>query len=156
MRILVTGASGLLGLNLALEASQQHVVFGTVKEHGLRTETFSVIQVDLLVQGAIERLIDQTQPDWVIHCASLALVDSCEADTALAAQTNTELPRQLAMHVARGGARLVHISTDAVFDGQRGDYKEEDAPNPLSMYARTKLEGERAVSEADSRAIIAR
>jgi dTDP-4-dehydrorhamnose reductase len=156
MRILVTGASGLLGLNLALEASRQHVVFGTVKEHGLQTEAFSVLQVDLLAPGAIERLLDQTQPDWVIHCAALALVDACEANPALASQTNTELPHQLAMHVARGGARLVHISTDAVFDGLRGEYTEEDVPNPLSVYARTKLEGEHAVSETDSRAIIAR
>lgn len=156
MRILVTGASGLLGLNLALEASQQHVVFGTVKDHALRTEAFSVHRVDLRAPGAIEHLLDQTQPDWVIHCAALALVDACEANPALASQLNIEVPNQLARHVARGGARLVHISTDAVFDGQRGDYTEEDTPNPLSVYARTKLDGERAVSEADSRAIIAR
>ena len=80
----------------------------------------------------------------MIHCAALANVDACEADPAQARQLNTEVPGKLAEHVARGGARLLHVSTDAVFDGQRGGYTEEDAPNPLSVYARTKLEGEQA------------
>ncbi|HJW89564.1 MAG TPA: SDR family oxidoreductase, partial [Anaerolineales bacterium] len=93
---------------------------------------------------------------WVIHCAALAIVDACEAEPDLAAELNTELPRRLAEHVARGGARLVHLSTDAVFDGQRGGYTEIDQPNPLSVYARTKLAGEQAVAAADPSAIIAR
>ncbi len=156
MRILVTGASGLLGLNLALEAAQNHVVFGTVKDHALKTEKFAVIQNDLLMPGAVERLLEQTQPDWVIHCAALANVDACEAEPALAHQLNSELPRKLANYVARGGARLVHISTDAVFDGLRGNYSEEDRPNPLGVYAQTKYAGELAVAEANPEAIIAR
>ncbi len=69
---------------------------------------------------------------------------------------NTEIPRQLAKLVARGGARLLHVSTDSVFDGQRGNYSEEDRPNPLGIYSLTKLEGEYAVAEANSDAIIAR
>src|SRR5512143_2980412 len=125
MRILVTGASGLLGLNLALSAARlseptggSHLVFGTVKDHVLRTDAFQTIQTDLLVPGAMERLLDQTQPDWVIHCAAMANVDACEADPEQARKMNSELPAKLAAYVARGGARLVHISTDAVFDGR--------------------------------------
>jgi len=160
MRILVTGASGLLGLNLALSAASVsgggHLVFGTVKEHVLKTDAFQAIRTDLLSPGAVERLLDQTQPDWVIHCAAMANVDACEAEPEQARQLNSELPARLATCVARGGARLVHISTDAVFDGQRGGYSEEDAPNPLGIYARTKLEGERGVAEANPQAIIAR
>lgn len=156
MNILVTGASGLLGLNLALETSREHVVYGVAHSHSLKTEAFTVINADLLAPGAVERVLDLTRPDWVIHCAALANVDACEADLALARQLNTELPRLLAQHVARGGARLVQISTDCVFDGSRGDYTEEDTPNPLSVYARTKLEGEYAVLEADPSALVAR
>ncbi len=156
MRILVTGASGLLGLNLALEAAKDHTVFGTFNKHAIQTDAFTVLQSDLLAEGALERLLEQTQPDWVIHCAALANLEDCEAQPALAAQLNTELPAKLARLVARGGARLLHVSTDAVFDGQTGMYSETDAPNPLSVYARTKLEGEQAVSAANSRAIIAR
>ena len=156
MRILITGASGLLGLNLALETTRRHTVFGTVNHHSLKTDAFTVIQTDLLVPGAVERLLDTTKPDWVIHCAALANLDACEADPLLAQQLNTELPRTLASYVARSGARLVHVSTDAVFDGLRGDYSEGDIPTPVGEYSRTKLEGELAVADADPTAIIAR
>jgi len=156
MRILVTGASGLLGLNLALEAAKDHRVFGTINNHAIQTDAFTVLQVDLLADGAAESLLDQTQPDWVIHCAALANLEECEAHPALAEKLNTQLPAILAAYVARGGARLLHVSTDAVFDGQKGDYTEQDAPNPLGIYAHTKLEGEHRVAEADPAAIIAR
>ena len=156
MRLLVTGASGLLGLNLALEASKQHEVYGQVNQHLLKTAAFSVKQVDLLAPGAVEQILEQTQPDWVIHCAALANVDACETEPVLAKQLNTKLPEKLAVHVAKGGARLVHISTDAVFDGRIGEYSETDKPNPLSIYARTKLDGERAVLVANPQAIVAR
>ena len=156
MRLLVTGASGLLGLNLALEACKQHEVYGQVNQHLLKTTAFSVLQMDLLAPGAVEKILEQIQPEWVIHCAALANVDACETEPVLARQLNSKLPEKLALHVAKGGARLVHISTDAVFDGLRGNYTEEDAPNPLSIYARTKLDGERAVAEANPEAIIAR
>jgi dTDP-4-dehydrorhamnose reductase len=157
VRILITGASGLLGLNLALEAARSgHQVFGVVNRHGLATGAFQVISADLLAPRTLERLLEEARPDWVIHCAALAVVDACEADPGLARQLNSELPGKLASLVARGGARLVHVSTDAVFDGLRGDYTETDAPNPLSIYAQTKLAGERSVAEANPEAIIAR
>lgn len=156
MRILITGASGLLGINLALEAADGHTVIGQVNAHLLKTERFTIFQTDLLAPHAVERMLDFAQPDWVIHCAAMANLDACEADPARAHQLNTELPRQLAHHVARGGARLLHVSTDAVFDGAHGNYREEDTPNPLSVYAKTKLAGEQAVLEANPNAIVAR
>ncbi|MBE0409032.1 MAG: sugar nucleotide-binding protein, partial [Anaerolineales bacterium] len=120
MRVLVTGASGLLGVNLAIEAAKRHTVYGTTYTHKLKTETFTSIQTNLLVEGAVEKVIELVHPDWVINCAALAIVDACEQDPVLARKLNVELPKKLANIVARGGARLVHISTDAVFDGQRG------------------------------------
>jgi dTDP-4-dehydrorhamnose reductase len=156
MRILITGASGLLGLNLALETTHRHTVFGTINQHDLKTDAFTVIPSDLLAPGAVERLLDRTQPDWIIHCAALANLDACEADPLLARQLNTELPKILASHVARSGARMLHVSTDSVFDGLRGDYSEEDIPTPVGIYSRTKYEAELAVSQADPTAIIAR
>ncbi|UCD43483.1 MAG: SDR family oxidoreductase [Chloroflexota bacterium] len=156
MRILVTGASGLLGLNTALEASQQHEVFGSVNKNVIQSKTFTVIQSDLTEPGALEKLIDESKPDWVINCAALANLDACEANPALAEKLNSELPGKLANYVAKGGARLVHLSTDAVFDGERGNYTEEDKPNPLSLYARTKLSGEQVVLASNPEAIVAR
>ena len=155
-RILVTGASGLLGLNVSLEAAEKHTVYGTVKDHPIEPTSFSALQTDLLAPGAVEQTLEQTQPDWVINCAALALLDVCETYPDLAAKMNIDFPRNLAKIVARGGARLLHVSTDAVFDGEKGDYSEEDQPNPLSVYGRTKLAGERAVAQANPEAIIAR
>lgn len=156
MRILVTGASGLLGLNLAIEASQQHEVFGSVYENEILTRSFKVLRSDLTEPGALEKLVDTCDPEWVINCAALANLEACEANPALAKKLNSELPEKLANYVAKGGARLVHISTDAVFDGTRGNYTEEDKPNPLSVYARSKLDGEQAVQHANPDAVIAR
>jgi len=156
VRILITGASGLLGINLALEAAKDHTVFGQVNEHLLHTQKFTTLQADLLAPRSIERLLEQTQPDWVIHCAALANLEACEADPQRARQLNSEIPGLLAEHVARGGARLLHVSTDAVFDGSRGDYSETDEPNPLSVYAQTKLEGERLAETANPNTLVAR
>ena len=156
MRILITGASGLLGVNLALEAARGHTVFGVVNTRQLNTDAFTVLQADLLESGAVDRVLDQAQPDWVIHCAALANLEACEQNPDLARELNTGLPRVLASRCRKGGARLLHVSTDAVFDGHRGGYTEEDAPNPVNLYARTKLQGERAVLEADPGAIVAR
>lgn len=170
VRILITGASGLLGLNLALSATgrklnteltRPYEVYGATHHHLLHRAPFHVLQADLLVSDTLERLLDTLQPDWVIHCAALANLDDCEVDPDLAYKLNAELPGRLATLVAKGGARgktiqLVHISTDAVFDGARGGYTEEDDPNPLGVYAQTKLAGEIAVTVANPQAIVAR
>jgi dTDP-4-dehydrorhamnose reductase len=156
VNILITGASGLLGINLAMEASRQHTVFGTMNSHKLKTSAFTVMETDLLDPGAVERVLDESQPDWVIHCAALANLEACELAPELARQLNTELPKNLAVQCRKGGARLLHISTDAVFDGQRGSYTEGDTPSPPGVYSQTKLAAELAVAEAYPDAIIAR
>jgi dTDP-4-dehydrorhamnose reductase len=156
MRILITGASGLLGINLALEAAKQHTVFGQVNRNAIQTTAFTTLKTDLLLPGAVEGLLEAAQPDWVIHCAALANLEACEVDPELARELNTEVPRKIADLCRKGGARLLHVSTDAVFDGKSGGYTEDDLPNPLGTYARTKLQGEYNVSEANPEAIIAR
>ncbi|NOH10136.1 MAG: SDR family oxidoreductase [Chloroflexi bacterium] len=156
MRLLVTGASGLLGLNLALEASQHHTVFGVVRENPIKLDAFEVLQTDLLAPKAVEDMLEHIQPDAIIHCAALAHVDACEDDPTEARRINAELPGFLAAKTAEEAIPFVQVSTDGVFDGQRGDYTEADEPNPLSIYARTKLEGEGYVSEFHPGAIIAR
>jgi dTDP-4-dehydrorhamnose reductase len=156
MRILITGASGLLGLNLALNAGRGHDVVG-VDRNTLVSVPFKVIKADLLDPNAIQRILNESRPDVVIHCAALADLDACESNPDLARRMNVELPAQLADACARRQVRLLHISTDAVFDGQKGgQYSETDVPAPQGVYARTKLEGEQAVLELNSLAIAAR
>ena len=154
MRILITGASGLLGLNLALSAAadstQEHIVFGTFKHQPLQTDAFTVIQTDLLLPAQLERLLDQAQPDWVIHCAALANVDACESDPALAHQLNTELTRKLAQRMSPGAERAWCTSPPTRSSMVCAAItREQDAPNPLGVYARTKLAGERGVAQAN-------
>jgi len=86
----------------------------------------------------------------------MANVDLCEKHPAQAARVNSEVPGYLAKNCAERTIPFIHISTDAVFDGEKGNYKETDVPNPLSIYAKTKLEGEKRVLEVNSSALIAR
>jgi dTDP-4-dehydrorhamnose reductase len=155
MRVLITGASGLLGVNLALEAAKDHTVTGQINELFLKGAPFEQISGDLLKPGAVDSLLDVAQPDWVIHCAALADIDACENNPTLAEKLNAELPRTFAKS-CKGRAKLVYISTDAVFDGTRDEYFEEDAPNPRCVYARTKLSGEQNVMQNNPDAIVAR
>ncbi|MBI2758567.1 MAG: SDR family oxidoreductase [Chloroflexi bacterium] len=157
MRLLITGASGLLGLNLALDAGQSHDVVG-VERNTLTPVPFNVIKADLLDPQAVGRVLNESKPEAVIHCAALANVDVCESNPDLARRMNAELPYELADACLRRKIRLVHISTDAVFDGQleNGSYTESDRPNPLGVYAQTKYEGEQAVLQVNPLAIVAR
>ena len=156
MRILITGSSGLLGLNLALDAMSSHQVIG-VDRATLASVPFELINVDLLAPDAPRRILVEAKPEAVIHCAALANVDACETNPELAYQMNADLPARLADACARQKVRLIHISTDAVFDGQKdGVYAESDTPNPQGVYAQTKLEGERAVLRVNPMAAVAR
>lgn len=155
-RILITGASGLLGINLAQETMSAHEIFA-VDRGKLFNAPFATLRLDLLAPGAVDSALDSAQPDWVINCAALADLEACENDPSLAQRLNVELPSQLAKACKSRGASLVHISTDAVFDGRKvGFYVESDAPNPLGVYSRTKLEGEQAVLAENLEAIVAR
>ena len=155
-RVLVLGAGGLLGLNLALEAAKGHEVVGTVHRQVLSGAPFETIQRDLLGVGAVNEVLDHAKPDWVVNCVALADLDRCEAHPKLAHSLNAELAGRVAKACAQRGLRLAHVSTDAVFDGLKGGYVEEDEPNPQSEYARSKLAGEDGVREAHPEAIIAR
>jgi len=156
MRLLITGASGLLGVNLSLEALRFHTVIG-VDQGTLVHPPFELIQLDLTDAEAIERALRESQADTVIHCAAIADVDSCERNPDAAWRVNAELPKKVAEASARSGVRLVHISTDAVFDGLKaGQYTEADEPHPTGVYAKTKYAAEGAVLNANNEAIVAR
>jgi dTDP-4-dehydrorhamnose reductase len=157
MRILVTGASGLLGLNFGLQFAGQHTIIGLVNEHQLPDVPFEWKKVDLSQPGAATEAIRTAKPDVILHCAALANVDACERLPELAQRLNTDLPAEIAAAARRAGTKLVHISTDAVFDGrQEVAYSESSPANPINAYARTKLAGEAAVLSANPEAIIAR
>jgi dTDP-4-dehydrorhamnose reductase len=156
MKLLITGASGLLGINLALEAMREHDVIG-LDRGKLQSAPFRVMQTDFLRSTEIHYLLDAIRPDGLINCAAMANLEECEREPDQAYKLNAEFPRGLARACAERDIPFIHLSTDAVFDGTKGDaYTEDDEPNPLGVYAQTKLAGERAVSEVNPQAVIAR
>lgn len=157
MRILVTGASGLLGLNFALAVDgKNHQVTGVANTAPNIRVNFRYLQAELTEPGRIENLLDAEKPDLILHTAALANMEACEANPQLAAEVNGVLPGILAHAASRHDIQMIHISTDAVFDGTKGNYSEIDVPHPLSVYARSKWEGEKAAASANPQALVAR
>jgi dTDP-4-dehydrorhamnose reductase len=156
MRILVTGASGLLGLNLCLVKTEGNAVFGIAHNTRLVNVPFTLINQDLTKDKAIVEILERLHPELVVNCAAMANVDLCEQQPERAQVINAQVPGKFARICFERDIPLVHISTDAVFDGDKGNYSETDETNPLSTYARTKLEGERRVLEYNRNALITR
>ncbi|MEW6566782.1 MAG: SDR family oxidoreductase [Chloroflexota bacterium] len=155
-RILVTGASGLLGANFVLTATEEHEVVAVCHRERIERPDLDVIQADLSHPGVAREVVASRRVQWVIHCAAATDVDACELDPAGAFRLNRDMARQVAEAARAEGAGLVHISTDAVFDGEAGPYREEDEARPVNVYGRSKLEGERAVLAAHPEALVVR
>lgn len=156
MKLLIPGVSGLLGINLAQEMMSEHEVVGTDRGK-LNRAPFKVINQNLLDVSAVDSILDSVKPEYVINCAAVADLDVCEDDPDLAKQMNVDLPRRFARACKSRNIPFVHISTDAVFDGEKDDfYTEEDKPNPNNVYSKTKLDGEWAVLTENPEAIVAR
>ena len=156
--VLITGVSGLLGANLAITARDDGMpVAGLSRAYGVNIPGVEVLRVDLTDTSAVERLCRALRPRWVVHCAALTNVDWCEDHPAEAQEVNAGASGRLAAAARSLGARVVYVSTDAVFDGKlTAGYKEEDTPAPLNVYARTKWLGEKAVLEAAPDSLVVR
>ena len=156
-RLLVTGVSGLLGINLALEAVQQGFdVVGWTNSRTLKNMPFQHETVRLEDLESLPAALKYARPDAVIHCAAVANLDLAEQHPQLTDLVNAQAPGVLAQAAKSRGVPFVQISTDAIFDGSKGNYSEEDLPNPQNTYAQSKLAGEEAVRLAYPDALIAR
>jgi dTDP-4-dehydrorhamnose reductase len=146
MHILVTGASGQLGgyLLWRLSASDLTVTAWSGSRAG-SLFGYPLHPMDLAHADVVRAAFHQARPDVILHAGALARIGDCHRDPELARRVNTQGSALLAELAAEAGARLVLISTDLVFDGERGGYREDDAPSPLSVYGRTKADAEKAV-----------
>jgi dTDP-4-dehydrorhamnose reductase len=145
-RILVTGATGQLGGYLLRRLQQEDC--RALAWTGSRTGQLfgaALQPVDLADPAALAAAFRQGRPTHVIHCGAISSVAECFRQPALAQQVNTRGTAVLAELAAQAGARFVFVSTDLVFDGEKGSYAEDDATAPLSHYGRTKAEAEKAV-----------
>ena len=143
-------------MNLCLQKWQSHSLIGV--DRGKLTGTpYELFRADLTQPGTITRIIETLHPDAIIHTAANANIDACQAEPQGALYLNAVVPGQMAEACDKHSIRLIHISTDAVFDGSlQGSYTEREATNPLSVYASTKLAGEEQVLSANPQAIVAR
>lgn len=156
MRVLVTGAGGLLGGRLAACLHERGLDVLALRRHAPPPPGPRALALDLLHEGAIDELLDAERPDGVLHAAVLGRADLCQQRPADAQATNAVLPGRLARACAARGIRLVALSTDLVFGGDAAPYRESDATRPLGVYGRTKQEGEQAVLEACPGAAVGR
>lgn len=149
MKYLVTGSTGLIGSQLVFDLEQSgrtvYSCYNTAKpSHGIP------IKLDLLNIQEISTTLQKFQPDVIIHLAALTDVEKCELEPKLAYSINTKATEKIAKEAERIGCFLIYLSTDYVFDGKNGMYKENDPTNPINQYGKTKLNGEKAVEECKS------
>jgi len=148
-RILICGSNGLLGQKLALMLSSQtdYEVLNTSIERSFVFDSrlFDYTQLDIAKKGDVKSLISSFHPTVILNAAAATNVDWCEVNREEAWKINVVGIENLVEAARKVGARLVHISTDYVFDGSHGPYSEDDKPNPISYYGKSKLASENAV-----------
>jgi dTDP-4-dehydrorhamnose reductase len=155
MKILITGANGMLGSKLASIFSQSYTVSAVDREPSIFAQTLDTHIVDLTSELDTQLLIESVNPDIVIHCAGLVNVDHCEKDPDLAYATNVSATRYLAQ-ACSPQTLFVYVSTDQVY-GSTPNQSEISSPlTQLNQYAITKFQGEEVVRELSARHIIAR
>ncbi len=142
MKIFVTGGSGLLGSKVAeLAVEKGYNVYSGYRNQ--KPEFGKAVKFDLADADSVVRVISEVRPDVIIHSAALTDVDKCEVEKDLAYKINAEGTKAVTEAVKKLNAFLVYVSTDYVFDGERGMYREEDETNPVNYYGYTKLLGEK-------------
>ena len=156
-RLLVIGASGLLGSKLMALASKSYEVRGTYCPQVDGKSNWKLEPLDIGSKDEVDSIFAKLKPETVILAAAMTSVDACEKDPTAANRVNATGPSLVARACKVHVARLVHISTDYVFDGAKSrKYTEEDVPRPISVYGSSKLAGERSVLSTLPGAVVAR
>jgi len=150
MKILLTGAAGLLGAALLPRLAPEHDVVATFHQEPLKQHpAITTIQIDLALRDEVILLFHSHEIDCVINCAGAVDVDRCETDHDYAQRGNRDLVANLLAAQQEHDFRLVHISTDYVFDGSSGPPDETVTPNPINFYGKSKLAGEELIRVAN-------
>lgn len=155
MRVLVTGASGQLGAYLldALSRTPLEVIAWSGRQPGIRCG-YKLEPVDLAQVDQLAQVFRRAQPDVVVHTAAISSIADCFRDPGLASSVNVRGTAMLAELSLHAKARFVYVSTDLVFDGTTGSYRELDTPSPLSLYGRSKARAEELSLEIPNSAVV--
>ena len=153
IKIIITGSNGLLGqtlLNLLLKEKNKYQVFGFSKgENRSGRNNFDYFSVDITDEHQLRKSILEINPNFIINTAAMTNVDTCEKDKENCDKLNIEAVKYLMQISSEIKAHVIHISTDFIFDGEKGFYKETDSPNPLSYYGLSKLKSEEVLINSD-------
>jgi dTDP-4-dehydrorhamnose reductase len=155
VRILITGASGFVGSQLGRHLSREHDVLGIVFRNQ-RCLPFRFESVDLTAGKAVAALLQEFKPRVIVHAAAMSRVLDCEDHPEEAAGMNVGVTEVLAIAAKNAHARMIFLSSDQVFSGGKGGYRESHTPDPANVYGRTKLEAEQAVLASGAVALIVR
>ena len=154
LKVLVTGSAGLVGRQVVKDLSNSHQVFSCYNES--KPEYGNSVKMDLKNREMISSILTEKKPDIVIHLGAMTGVDLCEKEKTSASEINTKATEIIAKECSKLNSFLVYVSTDYVFDGNLGMYKEDDITNPLGYYGESKLEGEKVVQNFSTNWCIAR
>ena len=160
MRILITGSNGLLGQKLVKLLAKKEGVELLASSKGknriTNKEGYQYESLDITNQSEVIAIVDRFHPDAIINTAAMTNVDACETDKELCWDLNVNAVKYLIGASEQNNSHLIHLSTDFVFDGENGPYREEDQPNPLSYYGKSKYEAEKLLEASNTKWSIAR
>ena len=154
LKFLVTGSAGLVGQQVVKYLSKSNQVFSCYNES--KPEYGDSVKMDLKNYEMVSSILTEIKPDVVIHLGAMTGVDLCEKEKTSASEINTKATEIIAKECSKLNSFLVYVSTDYVFDGNFGMYKEDDVANPLGFYGKSKLEGEKAVQNFSTNWCVAR
>lgn len=158
-KILITGSNGLLGQKLVhlISSSEYDLIATSRGENRMHfKEGYTYKSLDICVEQEVINLLSEEKPDYVINTAAMTNVDQCEEDKNGCDALNITAVKHLIKACESINAHLIHLSTDFIFDGEDGPYKETDLPNPISYYGESKLKAEEVVKQCKSPWSIAR
>lgn len=158
MKILVTGSNGLLGqaITAIFRRESDHELFLTSFEENSYIEGNQYQTLDITKKDEVKKLVGSFAPDLIINCAAFTNVDKCETERELSWKINVDGVKNLIIAARRSNSRIIHFSTDYIFDGKSGPYSEDSIPSPISFYGREKLASENALVTSDIRYTIIR
>lgn len=160
-KVLITGANGLLGqavVTIFLRESDFELIATSVEPELFvdKNKTFSYEQLDITVKDNVKKFVKKYAPDFIVNCAAYTDVDKSEFEREFCWRLNVDAVKNLIVAARISEAKVIHVSTDYVFDGKNGPYTEESTPNPLSFYGRSKLAAENALTTSGIEFVIAR
>lgn len=152
MRVLLTGSNGLLGqavTSIFSRESDIELIQTSAEEKSYLDYGYPYKTLDITVKEDVKKIIEFYEPEIVINCAAYTNVDKCETEREFSWKINVDGVKNLIIAARRSDSKIIHFSTDYIFDGKNGPYSEVSVPNPISFYGREKLASENAIVTSD-------